>query len=106
VSEATFKRAFDEAFFAAWADGVEDLDAVYTSPDAVATPVQVLVDTGVEQFGDDSAPVSAESTFITFRRAQIEPATGGTVVVGGVTYTLAQRVSRSDESLSRWAVQS
>jgi len=106
MSEAAFKREFDAAFFDVWAGVAEDIDAVYTSPTNVVTPVQVLMDTGVAQFGDDFAPVSAYSTFITFRREQVEPVTGGTVVVGGVTYTLAQRVDRGDESLSRWGVQS
>lgn len=105
MSEAAFKRDFDSMFFKAWAGIVGGLDAVYTSPTGVVTLVQVLVDTGIEQFGDDYAPVSSYSTFVTFMRTQLEPEVTGTVVVDGLTYTLAQRVHSSDESLTRWAVQ-
>jgi len=105
MSEATFKREFDAAFFAAWGDLAGGLDALYTPPIGAAVTVQVLVDTGVAQFGEDFAAVSHYRTFLTFRREQIEPETGATVLVGGITYTLAQRVDSSDESLSRWAVQ-
>lgn len=105
MSEAGLKQAFDAAFFAAWANLAGGIDALYTPPAGAAVTVQVLVDTGVAQFGDDFAAVSHYSTFITFRRAQVEPEGGATVVVDGITYTLAQRVESSDESVSRWAVQ-
>lgn len=105
MSEAGLKREFDAAFFAAWADLAGDLDALYTPPGGVAVTVQVLVDTGVAQYGNDFAAVSHYSTFVTFQRAQVEPESGATLVVDGITYTLAQRVDSSDESVSRWAVQ-
>ncbi len=105
MSEAQFKRDFDASFFDAWSGAMGGIDAVYTSVAAVDTPVQVLVDTNVEQFGDDPSAVSYFSTHISFRRAQVEPETGATVVVDGATYTLVQRVPNSDESLSRWVVQ-
>lgn len=105
MSEANLKREFDAAFFAAWGDLAGELDALYTPPGGVAETVQVLVDTGVAQFGEDFAAVSHYSTFVTFRRAQVEPEAGATLVVDGTTYTLAQRVESSDESVSRWAVQ-
>ncbi|NRP55803.1 hypothetical protein AA93_02175 [Xylella fastidiosa subsp. pauca 11399] len=104
MSEATFKHAVDAAFFEAWADVVGGIDATYTSPRGVITPVQVLVDHGVLQFGDDLMPVSAYSTFITFRRDQIEPEPNATLTLAQTTYTLAQRVDSSDASLSKWAV--
>lgn len=34
MSEATFKHAFDAAFFDAWADVVGSIDGTYTSPAA------------------------------------------------------------------------
>ena len=105
MSEAGLKREFDAAFFAAWADLAEELDALYTPPVGAALTVQVLIDTGVAQFGDDFAAVSHYSTFATFRRAQVEPESGATIVADGTTYTLAQRVDSSDESATRWAVQ-
>lgn len=105
MSEAAFKREFDATFFASWGDTMGDIDAVYTPPAGTPVTVQVLVDTGISQFGEDDAPVSHYDTFVTFRRAQVEPQQFGTVVVDGVTYTLAQRIDSSDESLSRWAVQ-
>ena len=105
MSEANLKREFDAAFFTAWANLASELDALYTPPGGVAQTVQVLVDTGVAQFGEDFSAVSHYSTFVTFRREQIEPESGATLVVDGTTYTLAQRVESSDESVSRWAVQ-
>ncbi|ALR05848.1 hypothetical protein XFHB_02130 [Xylella fastidiosa] len=104
MSEATFKHAVDAAFFEAWADVVGGIDATYTSPRGVITPVQVLVDHGVLQFGDDQVPVSVYSTFITFRRDQIEPEPNATLTLAQATYTLTQRVDSSDASLSKWAV--
>lgn len=105
MSEAAWRREFDAAFFGTWDAAMGGISAVYTSPVGVVSTVQVLVDTGIAQFGDDVAPVSTYSTFVTFRRAQLEPELFGTVVVEGVTYTLAQRVDLSDESLSKWAVE-
>lgn len=106
MSEAAFKQSFDEAFFGAWGTAVGGIDALYVSPGGTPTTVQVLVDKGIAQFGDDFAPVSSYTTFVTFRRAQVEPEVTGTVIVDGTTYTLAQRVDSSDESLSKWGVQS
>ena len=106
MSEAGLKQEFDAAFFAAWGDLAGGIDALYTPPAGAAVTVQVLVDTGIAQYGDDFAAVSHYSTFVSFRRAQVEPEGGATVVVAGIPYTLAQRVDSSDESLSRWAVQS
>jgi len=105
MSEAALKQAFDAAFFVAWANLAGGIDALYTPPAGAAVTVQVLVDTGVAQFGGDFAAISHYSTFVSFRRAQVEPEGGATVVVDGITYTLAQRVESSDESVSRWAVQ-
>jgi hypothetical protein len=105
MSEAGLKADFDAVFFDAWADLAGGIDALYTPPVGAPETVQVLVDTGVAQFGDDFAAVSHYSTFVSFRRGQVEPETGATVVVDGMTYTLAQRVDSSDESISRWAVQ-
>lgn len=105
MSEAAFKRGFDAAFFGAWEAAVGGLSALYVSPAGAMTPVEVLVDTVTDQFGDDLAPVSYAKTVISFRREQVEPEALGTVTVDGQTYTLAQRVDRSDESLSRWLVQ-
>jgi len=105
MSEAALIRAFDAAFFSAWADLAGGLDATYTAPNGVASVVQVLIDTGLAQFGEDFAPVSFYTTYATFRREQIEPQAGATRLVDATTYVLAQRVASSDQSLSRWAVQ-
>lgn len=105
MSEAVWKRDFDASFFDTWGGAMGGLDAVYTPPAGAPVTVQVLMDVGIAQFGDDLAPVSHYDTYITFRREQLEPAQFATVVVDGVTYTLAQRVDSSDESLSRWGVQ-
>ena len=105
MSEADFKRDFDANFFASWGDAMGGLSATYTSPGGTVLPVDVLVDTGIVQFGDDLAPVSSFRTYLSFRRAQVEPEAQASVVVDGVTYLLVQRVDSSDESLSRWGVQ-
>lgn len=105
MSEAAWKRQFDADFDAAWAEAMGGIDAVYTPPGGAAITVQVLVDTGVEQFGEDGAPVSYHDRVVGFRREQIEPKTLGTVVVDGTTLKLVQRVERSDESRSWWAVE-
>ncbi|HWH75552.1 MAG TPA: hypothetical protein VNV16_14940 [Methylibium sp.] len=108
MSEVDFLRQHDAAFFAAWAGVTGGLDASYSAPGSV-TPVtcQVLVDHDVDQFlpDDDAAPVSIMATKATFRREQLEPATGGTLVVDGNTYRLLQRVSGSDPSLSVWTLE-
>ena len=106
MSEAAWKREFDTAFYSAWGGAMGGLDAIYTAPAGLPVIVQVLVDVGVAQFGDDLAPVSHFDTYISFRREQMEPVQNATVVVDGVTYTLVQRVDLSDESLARWGVQS
>lgn len=105
MSEAAWKREFDTAFYSAWGGAMGGLDAIYTAPAGLPVIVQVLVDVGIDQFGTDLAPVSHFDTYISFRREQVEPEQNGILVVDGVTYTLAQRVDLSDESLSRWAVQ-
>lgn len=105
MSEAAWKREFDDAFFGAWGEAMGEIDAVYTPPAGAPVPVQVLVDTGIEQFGDDLAPVSTYASFVSFRLAQVEPVQFATVLVDGTTYRLVQRVDTSDQSLSRWAVQ-
>lgn len=105
MSEAQFKHDFDAMFFNGWAAAVGGLNAIYTAPGGTALDCDVLVDTHVDQFGDDGSPVSGFATLITFRRAQIEPESGGEVAIDGKTWTLVQRVASSDESLSRWVVQ-
>lgn len=105
MSEAAFLRDFDANFFAAWGAVCGGIAATYTSPLGTTTAVEVLVDHDITQFGDDQVPVSAPTTVVTFRLAQVVPETLGTVTVDGATYTLVQRISISDESLSRWAVQ-
>lgn len=105
MSESGLKADFDAGFFEAWADLAGDLDAQYTPPGGAPLTVQVLIDTGVAQYGDDFAPVSHYDTVVVFLRGQVEPESGATLVVGGISYVLAQRIDPSDESISRWAVQ-
>lgn len=105
MSEAAFKRSFDANFFRSWGDAVGGLVATYVSPGGAVTDVDVLVDTVTDQFGDDLAPVAYPKIHITFRREQVQPEVLGKVTVDGQTYTLAQPVDWSDESLSRWVVQ-
>lgn len=109
MSEAAFMAAHDAAFFAAWGRVTGGLSATYTPPAGAAVACSVLIDHNVEQFadGDDAAPVSSLGTTVTFRLAELAPvvpALGGTVVVDGITYALAQRLAGSDRSLAVWAV--
>jgi hypothetical protein len=112
MSQLTWKQQFASDFFAAWSGAVDGLDAVYTSPSGVVTPIRVLVDIGTDQFGDDLAPVSAYDVHLVFLLAEVVPEQGGTVNVDGTTYTLAQRLVQShsgidsDEVVSVWGVQS
>ncbi|UZW62758.1 hypothetical protein [Lysobacter enzymogenes] len=111
MSEAAFKRDSDAAFFADWSKEVGGIATTYVSLSGVERPVDVLVDTGSDQFGDDQAPVSSYSVHVIFRRAQVEPEQLGTVIVDGIPYVLVQRLEQShggiltDESLSVWGVQ-
>ncbi len=108
MSEAAFLREFDKDFFAAWACVTGGLSATYTPPGSVTPQAcEVLMDRDVQQFAaeDDAAPVSIASTRATFRRAEVEPATGGTLGVDGVAWRLVQRVSGSDPSLSVWLLE-
>lgn len=106
MSEAAFIRERDADFFSAWSTVVGGIAATYTPPAGAPVACQVLLDHGVDQFAeDDRAPVSIMATRAAFRREELEPATGGTLVVEGTTYRLVQRISGSDPSLSVWTLE-
>jgi hypothetical protein len=104
MSQQAFLRDFDNAAFATFlAAGLADV-ATYTTADGLTTTAcDVLVDRNVRDFGEDASPVAAAYTLVTFQRAQVTPARGGTVVVEGESFTLDAEV-RSDESITRWVV--
>lgn len=104
MSQQAFLRDFDaNAFGNFLAAGIADV-ATYTAPSGgAALACDVLVDRNVRDFGEDASLVAAAYTLVTFQRAQVTPARGGTVVVEGESFTLDAEV-RSDESISRWVV--
>lgn len=110
MNQRAFLQEFDEAAFDAFREaGIADA-ATYLPPDAapgaVATPCVVAVDQGVQDVGEDLAPVSAPFTRVSFQRAEVEPAFGGqvTITASGVALRLVRRV-RQDESQSAWQVE-
>lgn len=105
MSQRAWKQSFDAAAFAAFGDAMTDA-AIYTPPGPGASvDCRVLVDEGMGVFGDDAAPVSVFRISVAFQLAQVTPEAGGTVVIDGTTFTLVQRLEKSDASLSYWGVQ-
>ena len=104
MSQAKFLEDFDAAAFGDFlAAGLADV-ATYTAPSGgAAIPCDVLVDRNVRDFGEDASPVATSFTLVSFQRAQVTPARGGTVVVEGEPFMLDAEV-RNDESISRWVV--
>ena len=103
MSEAAFRRSFDDAFLQAWGSAVGGVNGTYTSPTGtVTTGVHVLVDPAVDFFGDDDGQVSYEKALVSLFLAEVSPETGGTVLVDGDTYVLVKRTERCDESRSQW----
>lgn len=76
--------------------------ATYTLPGygAEAIPVSIILDKEVERWsaGSYGASVSTSRDEITFRKAQVVPVRGATVLIGGDTYTLTE-VVEDDEIL-------
>lgn len=104
MSQKDFLRQFDAAAFACFLGAGMADTGEYTAPTGgPSIACEVLVDRNVRDFGDDASPVSASYTLVTFQRAQVAPARGGTVVVEGESFMLDAEV-RCDESVSRWVV--
>lgn len=104
MSQKAFLQQFDADAFACFLGAGMADTADYTAPTGGASlACEVLVDRNVRDFGEDASPVAASYTLVTFQRAQVSPARGGTVVVEGESFMLDAEV-RSDESVSRWVV--
>ena len=106
MSQRAALQAFDAIVFrSAHAAGVAD-KAVYQAPGGPSLPCLVMVDDGVEDVGDDRAPVSADRTLIAFQLSEVQPEVRAQVVITatGDVYKLARRVER-DESSEQWEVQ-
>lgn len=106
MSQRAALRAFDAEVFAdARAEGLADA-AVYQAPGGLVIPCTVMVDDGVEDMGDDRAPVSADRTLVSFQLSEVQPVVRAQVVITatGEIFKLARRVER-DESSEQWEVE-
>ncbi|MFC6349811.1 hypothetical protein H7691_06725 [Stenotrophomonas sp. CW117] len=104
MSQKAFLRDFDmHAAVAFGAAGLSDA-AIYTAPGGgVSQPCRVLVDRGVQQWGDEPLTVAATDITVAFLAPSFAPVKGGTVVVDGDTYRLTDKLG-DDGSLVRFAV--
>lgn len=104
MSQKDFLRQFDQSAIGSFmAAGMAD-SATYTpKTGGVVVPCDVMVDRGVQQWGDDPMPVAAGDVTVSFQRTQVVPEKGGAIVVDGDTYRLTDKLF-DDGSLIRWAV--
>lgn len=104
MSQRTALRELDAALATAF-KGAGLADAgTYTPPGGgPVVDVDVIVDRGVQIFGDEGAGIPAPAVIVTLFLAQVAPARGGTVTADGDTFKLCDEVAR-DESRVRWTV--
>lgn len=106
MSQKAFLAGFDAAIIGGFkAAGMAD-DAFYSAPNGQAGEsirCDVMVDRGIQAWGDDPMPVASGSVTVRFQRAQVVPVKGGFVVVDGDRYRLTDLLS-DDGSMIRFAV--
>jgi hypothetical protein len=104
MSQRAALQALDADLMAAFKDaGLADA-GTYTPPGGgAAVAVDVMVDRGVEIFGDEGNGIPAPAVTVTLLLAQVSPAKGGTVIADGDTFILCDELQR-DESRVRWTV--
>ena len=79
--------------------------ATYTAPGDAAVACSVLVNHGVQFFGDDPQQIVGVRTTLRFLEAEVgTPVRGGVVVVGSRTYKLDKEVDREAGVFSLWVV--
>ena len=95
-------RALDADMVAAFqAAGMGDAGS-YTDSVVTALAVDVLIDRGVQQYGN-FGQVTGTQTQVGFQKGQVTPHVGGVLVIGAETFTLDRRAD-GDESLEWWSV--
>ena len=77
--------------------------ATYTAPGGSPVPVDVLVSSDIQQWGDGVMPVAAFDVAISLQLAQVSPRAGGVVHVDGEAWKLETKLS-DDGSLQKWGV--
>lgn len=104
MSQADFLRNMDATLHAAFASAGMAETGTYTPPGGgAAVPVRVMVDRGVQAQGEYGVAVGPLIVVRILRADVVSPDAGGTLVIGGETFTL-DRLESEDESASRWVV--
>lgn len=106
MSQRDALRAFDASIFeSARKEGLAD-GAIYQALGGPALSCTVMVDDGVDDFGDDAAPVSAGNTVLALQIAEAQPKAGAQITLPASleTFRLVRRIER-DESGEVWEVQ-
>lgn len=105
MSQKAFLREFDGAVMAAFASaGLADSGAVYTPRGGgPGVSCSVIVDRGIQAYGDDPMPVAAYEVVISLFRAEVVGERDAVVEVDGERYRLTDKLS-DDGSRVRWAV--
>ncbi|WP_153164286.1 head-tail joining protein [Stenotrophomonas nematodicola] len=106
MSQKAFLAAFDAAVVGSFKGaGLADA-ALYFAPAApqgAGVACDVMIDRGVQGWGDDPMPVAADSITVRFQRAQVVPEMGGILDVDGDRYRVGELLN-DDGSMIRRAV--
>lgn len=106
MSQKALLAGFDAAAFDAFvAAGMGDAALYLDSPGqpGPGTPCSVLVDRGLQAWGDDAMSLAGDSISVRFQLAEVSPSKGGMLLVDGDRYRLAELLD-DDGAMVRWAV--
>ncbi|WP_256775422.1 MULTISPECIES: hypothetical protein [unclassified Stenotrophomonas] len=105
MSQKSTLQNMDALMFAAFAGaGIADA-ATYQNPAGQPVPCTALLDEGVQDYGDDDAPVSAPYDRVTLQLREVEPRIGGIVRITGTGARLKlEKRLRGDASSQQWVV--
>lgn len=106
MSQKAFLAGFDAAAFGAFAvagmgDAARYTDS--TGQPGPGIPCSVLVDRGLQAWGDDAMSLAGDSITVRLQLAEVSPSKGGILLVDGDRYRLAELLD-DDGSMVRWAV--
>lgn len=106
MSQRQALRDLDAAIHGAMASAGLAEDGVYRAPGVAGSdpgvPVRVYVDRDQQTLGEYGQVVALRDQVALFRE-DVDPVRGGTVVIDGWRYELAERIGL-DDSLSTWNV--